>query len=400
MSKKIISFIFLMFFASLFYRIKGLEHSQSPVQAKAMTFTELPGWKAADLHRSLSAFTVSCKVFLRQDPDKVVGSVYFPLQARDWHPVCKALLAAKPHGQGIRRFFEQWFTPVSFQQKKPIQGLFTGYYMPLLHGSRQKSAKYHVPLYAVPKDLVSANLGEFRKEYRYKTIAGRVDKKQLIPYYTRAQINHGAIADKAKVILWIDDEVERQFLEIEGSGVVQLANGEQVYVGYAGQNGNPYQSLAQILIDKGVMTRDNASMQAIKKYLAAHPEEKQAILNQNPSFVFFHILKQKAAIGAQGVGLTPGISLAVDRQWVPMGTPLWLNTAHPDTDESQSKPFNRLMIAQDTGGAIKGPVRGDVYWGAGDKAAHVAGHMKHPGHYWLLLPNTALARGIGGITDS
>ena len=164
-------------------------------------------------------------------------------------------------------------------------------------------------------------------------------------------------------------------------------------MGYDAQNGQPYTAIAGVLIKEGTMTRDNASMQGIKRYLEAHPQQMHRVLNQNKSFVFFRKMAQNVALGSQGVSLTPGYSLAIDREWIPMGTPLWLNTTRPDSNNpDKTKPMKRLMIAQDTGGAIRGKIRGDVFWGGGDRATSIAGHMKNSGHYWLLLPRHAVER--------
>lgn len=365
--------------------------SSAEFSLRAVHFDHLPGWHSAALGRSLTAFQTSCRAFLKQDPNQVVGSDLIDLQAKDWQPACRAALNINPGIQAsVKQFFQKWFTPVEFYQGQPVKGLFTGYYMPLIQGSYTKSAQFSVPLYEVPKDLITADLGLFVPHLKNYKIVGRLDGNKIIPYYTRAQINHGAIKDKAKVLLWIKSPIDRLFLEIQGSGVIALDDGTQVFVGYDGQNGAPYTAIAGVLIKKGVMTKDNASMQGIKRYLEAHPKEMDAVINQNQSFVFFRKLNLDGALGSQGVVLTPGYSLAIDRQWIPMGAPLWLSTSRPDSvNPDQNKPLQRLMIAQDTGGAIKGKVRGDIFWGGGNKATLIAGHMKNEGHYWLLLPRHA-----------
>ncbi len=195
----------------------------------------------------------------------------------------------------------------------------------------------------------------------------------------------GGIQQTAPKLAWIESPVDLQFLEIEGSGIIELEDGKQVAIGYAAQNGLPYTSIAKVLIDRGVLTKHNASMQGIRKYFKENPDEVEAVLFQNESFVFFEKQTDAEAYGSQGVALTPGYSMAVDRKWVPMGVPLWLDTTRPDKKDKK-KSRKRLMIAQDTGGAIKGPVRGDLYWGTGEKAIFIAGHMKNMGYYWLLLP--------------
>ncbi|KTD26286.1 murein transglycosylase A [Legionella israelensis] len=356
-----------------------------------VSFDQLPGWRAAKLKKSLIAFKTSCKAFLKQNPDRKAGSSQIPMQVKDWQQVCRSAMDVSPvTNKNARLFFQRWFTPVEFYEDKPVEGLFTGYYSPLLKGSLIQSEEYSVPLYGLPSNLVNVNLELFDETLRHRRINGRVENGKLVPFYTRKEINKGAIKDTAEVIVWVDDAIDRQFLEIQGSGVVELEDGQRIYVGYAGENGASFTPLARILIDKGVMTKDNASMQGIKRYLKSHPEEKNKILNQNKSFVFFQKLGRDAAYGAQGVALTPGYSLAVDRKWVPLGTPIWLNTTSPGTQSDSENRLQRLMIAQDVGGAIRGPVRGDVYWGAGKKATNVAGRMKNKGYYWLLLPRSVV----------
>ncbi|KTD83025.1 murein transglycosylase A [Legionella waltersii] len=367
---------------------------QPKPQYRQVQFNTLPGWDKGQFKKSFQTFQTSCRVFLKQDSGRVVGTPQIYLEAGDWHPACRAAVKIKSiNEQAAKVFFEKWFSPVEFYNDQPVKGLFTGYYMPLFKGSLTKTSEYSVPLYELPKDLVTVDLGLFLPQLKKKTIVGRVAGTKIVPYYTREEINKGAIKDKAKVIAWIHSPVDRVFLEIQGSGVIELPDGTQMYVGYDGQNGATYTSIASVLINKGVMTKDNASMQRIKKYLEAHPKQMDAVINKNKSFLFFKKLSLDGALGSQGVALTPGYSMAIDRKWIPMGTPLWLSTTRPDShDPNVNKPMQRLMIAQDTGGAIRGKVRGDVFWGGGDKATLIAGHMKNEGHYWLLLPLQALDR--------
>ncbi|HRD71352.1 MAG TPA: MltA domain-containing protein [Legionella sp.] len=361
---------------------------------RQVSFKQLPGWETAEFKQSLATFQTSCRAFIKQDPERVVGTEQIDLRAKDWQPACHAALAIDPvNEKSAKQFFQEWFAPVEFYDKKPVKGLFTGYYMPLLKGSYTQTEEYNVPLYEVPSDLVTVDLDLFMPNMKHRKIMGRIEGNKLLPYYTREQINHGAIKNKARVLLWINSPVDRLFLEIQGSGIVEFEDGSRIFVGYDGQNGAPYTAIAGVLIKKGIMTKHNASMQAIKRYLEANPKEMNRVINQNKSFIFFRKLSLDAALGSQGVALTPGYSMAIDRQWIPMGAPLWLSTTRPDSNKpDKSKPMQRLMIAQDTGGAIKGKVRGDVFWGGGDKATLIAGHMKNEGHYWLLLPRHALSR--------
>lgn len=331
-----------------------------------VTYDELPGWDTADVKKSLLAFQTSCETFMKQNPKQAVGSKVLNLKAGDWQPACKAALELDEVSEDTARsFFEQWFHPIEFAQKKPAHGLFTGYYMPQLQGSLTQTTKFNTPIYGLPNGNGQRSLSR----------------------YTREEIDNGVLGKKAPVIAWINSPVDRLFMEIEGSGVIKLTNGKSIYLGYAGENGAPYTSIGKVLINKGIMTRDNASKPAIKRYLENHPSTAKNLLHQNKSFVFFEPLKQPMALGAKGMALTPGYSLAVDKRWIPLGAPLWLDTKRPDVKKQENeKQFQRLMIAQDTGGAIRGFMRGDIYWGSGKIAAFLGEHMKNDGRYWLLLP--------------
>jgi membrane-bound lytic murein transglycosylase A len=237
------------------------------------------------------------------------------------------------------------------------------------------------------------DLGEFRPELRGQRIAGNVVNGNLRPYPARAGINQGAIDNRADVLVWVDDAVDAFFLEIQGSGRVVLQDGRVLRLGYAAQNGQPYVAIGRTLIERGALTRETVSMQSIRAWLAANPAEARAVMETNPSYVFFRVLDGDGPLGAEGVALTPGRSLAVDRSLIAMGVPLWLDAQDPLSPDAR---IRRMMMAQDTGGAIRGAVRGDVFWGAGADAAERAGKMRSPGRYWLLLPQAIAERRLRG----
>jgi len=364
--------------------LPALKHG---LKLKSGSYAQLPGWNSADLKQSLRAFQISCHTLLRHDPEHAVGSRYIPLKAKDWYPVCHAATDVDATSdEAIRLFFQTWFMPVEFQQGKPVHGLFTGYYLPALEGSLTKSAEYSVPIYTVPPNLLTANVADFSTDLPRKRIVGHVVEKKMIPFYTRAQIDNGAIAKTTPVIAWVKSPLDRLVLETEGSGIIELKEGGRVAVGYAADNGAKYRAIASILIQNGVMTADEASTSHIRTYFQQHPTQLKSIINQNKSFVFFRELAKNAVVGSQGVPLTPGYTLAVDRKWIPMGIPLWLSTNIHNPKTKAQQPFNRLMVAQDTGGSIRGMVRGDIYWGAGQEATAIATKIRSSGHYWLLLP--------------
>ena len=359
------------------------------VHIMPVSFNVLPGWSVTDSRISLAAFQTSCRVFLRQNPEKEVGSTHFPIKAKDWWPACRAALKlSNPTQTQSKAFFEAWFEPNMLVDNKPLEGIFTGYYVPIYQGSLKKTKQYNVPIYGLPSNWVRFRLKDFDSDLPDRKIIGRVEGHAILPFHTREAINRGAISNVAPVLVWLDSEVDRLFLEIQGSGFIKLEDGTNMFIGYAGENGAAYRSIASVLIARGVMTRDTASMQKIKAYFEEHPEDTQEILNKNKSFVFFTKQKKSIAQGAQGVYLTAGYSMAVDRAWIPLGMPLWLNTTKPvaDLSSAESEPFDRLFIAQDTGGAIRGPIRGDVFWGTGEKAGAIAGRMKNKGVYWLFFP--------------
>ncbi len=349
-------------------KIGTLDHH---IALMKVSFDNLPGWDKADVKKSLNAFQKSCKTFLKQNPKHAVGSSRIKLKAEDWQPACEASLSVDSSSEeAARLFFEKWFNPIEFkQQQKPAHGLFTGYYMPSFNGSLERTKEFNTPIYGLPKHL------------NWKT------RRR----YTREQIDKGVLNKKAPVIAWIKDPVDRMFLEIEGSGVIQLHDGKKIYLDYAGENGAPYTSIFKVLINKGLVNKHKASSKAVKRYLINHPKQINPILHQNKSFVFFQRVEKPKTLGAQGAVLTPGYSLAIDRKWIPLGAPLWLNATKP-TQEEHKTEFQRLMIAQDTGGAIRGLMRGDVYWGTGKKATYMGKHMKNTGCFWMLLPKYALRR--------
>jgi len=373
-------YILIMLVLMTYAAVTLYQLHNNEITTQSVSFSSLPSFKETKLAPSFEAFKNSCRIFLKKSPDTKVGSQFLHLTAKDWQGVCHiAMNLNHPSEANIHHFFESQFQAIAFSKG----GLFTGYYLPLIKGSLKKTSKYPIPLYGKPNDLIKVDLSQFKPNLNQK-IMGRLEDGQLVPYHTRKQIHEGAIKNKADVIAYVHNNVDRIFLEIQGSGVIKLNDGKQIFVSYVAENGYPYTPIGKVLVQKGVMTPQTASMQSIRAYLEAHPEIADDIINENTSFVFFRQLPIKSFNGAQGAPLTPGYSLAIDRQYLPMGAPVWLTTTYP-TPNGDAK-LNRLMIAQDTGGAIKGPVRGDVYWGAGKDASYIAGHMKNQGHYWMLVP--------------
>lgn len=335
------------------------------------TFAALPGWQQDDLRQAWRPFLASCKA---------LGS------KPAWAGVCAAATTVDGADAGaVRAFFESRFVPQLIRAADGADaGLITGYYEPMLHGARQRGGAFQTPLYRVPDDLLTIDLGEVYPELKRMRLRGRLVDGKVVPYASRADIEHGG---GGKALLWVDDPVEAFFLEVQGSGRVELqVTGETVRVAYADQNGHPYKAIGRWLVEQGEMTVAQASAQSIKAWIASHPQRRQELFDTNPSYVFFKEERlpdpSVGPKGGLGVPLTAGRSVAVDPHFLPLGAPLWLATS----EAGSAVPMQRLMMAQDTGGAIRGAVRADFFYGFGKGAAEAAGLMKQPGRIWVLMP--------------
>lgn len=365
-------------------------------------FGDLPGWENDRMAETLPALLRSCGRLLSQPPDRPVGPDGLAGTVADWRAPCEAAAALPPGDHAAARsFFARMFAPFAVlkadREGVTDEGLFTGYYEPELVGSRRQGADFATPLYRRPADLVTVDLGEFRADWKGESIVGRVVEGRLRPYHDRAAIDSGALDGQAAELVWVADPVDAFFLQIQGSGRVQLAGGDWIRVGFAASNGHPFRGIARDLIDMGVLPKEDASMQAVRDWLRANPDQASALMQKNPRYIFFREITGPDALadgplGAQGVPLTPLRSLAVDPGFLPLGAPLWLDTTWPAGTPEGGQPLQRLMIAQDTGGAIKGPIRGDVFWGTGEAALARAGGMKQAGRYFLLLPRPVAER--------
>ena len=374
------------------------ENGRVPPQGPEVSFypvsiRSLPGWGDGRETAALRAFLLSCSRINKAPPFRVMLSgAPIAGQAHHWQAVCRmaAQLGRNVSPASARRFFENWFSAYQVTDRGNPDGLFTGYFEPLLHGSLKKTPRYSVPLYKKPNDLVTVQLGDFNNALKGEQITGRLWANKLVPYAKRAEIESGALSGKGLELVWVDDPVDAFFLQIQGSGLVKLPSGKILRMGYAGKNGQPYFAIGRELVVRGALKMENVSLQTIRAWLMANPSEAQAVMNKNPSYVFFRVIEGAGPIGAQGVPLTAGHSMAVDRRYIPLGAPLWLDTTDPLVPGS---PLRRLVIAQDTGGAIKGIVRGDFFWGAGDRARRGAGKMKQPGRIFIFLPRSGISPG-------
>ncbi len=366
----------------------------------------LPGWTGDEVARALPALLRSCDRLTAQPADRVLKPEEVGGTVGHWHPFCGALRGlGDPAGEEeVRDVVERELVAVPLSRSdvpdaagRPGEGSgwsqrigpFTGYFEPLLHGSRRRSERYSVPLYTQPSDLVSVDLGRFRDDLRGRRVAGRVRGRSLEPYDARDAIASGSLAGRGLELVWVDDAINAFFLHIQGSGRVELDDGAIFRVGYAAQNGHPYHAIGRTLVDWGELTLDEVSLQSIDAWLRANPDRAGEVMATNDSYVFFRQIRGEGPIGAQGVSLTPERSLAVDRQHVPLGVPVWLDAMIPAAVPGAPDARRQwLLVAQDTGGAIRGAVRGDVFWGAGERARSIAGRMAHRGRYWVLAPRS------------
>jgi membrane-bound lytic murein transglycosylase A len=348
-----------------------------------VSFSALPNWQNDTTDNALVAFKKSCGVMMKRPASTPVAPTAVAGTIANWQPACTA---AVTYNGSAKQFFESYFQPYQMTTANGGTGLFTGYYQSMLQGSPVKTAEYNVPLYKRPSDLVMVELGEFRPALKGQRIAGRVLDGKLKPYESRAQIERGALAGKNLELIWVNDADAAFFVQVQGSGRVQMTDGSVVSIGYDGQNGHAYNAIGRELIARGELTKENVSLQTINAWLKAHPSQAQALRDKNPSYVFFKKMDSTSgAVGAQGVALTPMRSLAVDPRFVPYGAPVFLDINHPT---QSGRRIDQLLIAQDTGGAIRGPVRGDMFWGIGPDAEAAAGVMKSRGSAWMLLPKT------------
>jgi len=352
------------------------QHVPTQASYKLLDYSAIPGWKEDKLNEALPAFQASCKVLERKS---------------DWMEICHIAKTVDGNDPvATRKFFEAFFNPYQIINPDGTQtGLITGYYEPLLRGARKRGGLFQTPLYSTPSDLLSVELSSVYPELKGMRLRGKLSGNKVIPFPARAELlKSGELTGKE--ICWVDDSVDAFFLQVQGSGRVKLADSkETIRLAYADQNGYPYKSIGRYLVDKGELKLEQASAQSIKSWILANPTRHDEVLNSNPSYVFFKEEKladpKQGPKGSLGVALTEKRSIAIDTQFIPMGIPVFLDTTEPN----KSTPLQRLMIAQDTGGAIRGAVRADFFWGFGDVAAEMSGRMKQRGMLWILWPKLA-----------
>ncbi len=332
-------------------------------ESTPIRFSDLVGWESDNHLEALAAFNHSCPILAKTPRPETTGS-HIVISAEGWRKLCTAGVEASSSNLKAKGFFETHFTPYRIANNGKESGLFTGYYEPLLYGSLKKQGDFKYPIYAAPKNL-----------------------KNNKPYLTRAQIDSGALAGKGLELVWVDDPVMLFFMHIQGSGRIRLLDGHEFIVGYDDQNGQGYVTLGKIMGDEGLIPKDSINFFTIRQWLYDNPTKAFALMQRNPSYVFFKRQNNTQIVGSIAAPLTAKRSLAIDSRYIPYGLPVYLETTLPQMDNQPAQPFQRTLIAQDTGGAIKKPVRGDVFFGHGQEAEYLAGYMKQQGRYALLVPN-------------
>jgi membrane-bound lytic murein transglycosylase A len=341
----------------------------------------IPGWTAAEAAAITAPFLRGCPALIRRADGSGLT------QPEDWRVACDAVRAAPDPAAAFSAQFRAVRVGTGV-------GLNTGYFEPLLEGSLTRTERYTVPIYRRPADLVEVDLGTFRDSLKGQRIAGRVEAgRRLVPYADRAAIDDGALAGRNLELLWVADAYEAFFLHIQGSGKVRLPDGRIIQVGFDGQNGHPYTGIGRLLLDRGELPRGSATMDGMIAWGRLNPDKMRAVMRENRSYIFFRIVEGEGPLGSLNVALTPERSIAVDPLFVPLGAPVWLEGRHPNAaDVRTTLPFARAMVAQDTGGAIRGPNRVDVFWGEGAAARAIAGAMAQQNSLTVLLPVASVDR--------
>lgn len=346
-------------------------------------FDELEGWQEDEMAEMADLFAANCgKIEKLKTP--FIDNSRIKIDSAGYRRVCTEFFRRKINkGSEFKVFVEENFTPFLVQTDGNAEGKFTSYYESEIHASRSRHDKYVYPVYGRPADLIELNLKDFDPDLPNMRLVGRVSGQKMLPYYTREEIEKAPFA--APVLLWGDSAVDIHIMQIQGSAVAKLDDGSSVRIGYADNNGRRFRGIGSILLAKGLLKPGKADMISIKKWLNDNPAEAQKLMRENERYIFHRIIEGKGPVGAFGVPLTAGRSLAVDRRYVPLGALMWLSTRTPD-----GKPLNKMVAAQDIGGAIKGAVRGDYFWGSGgDEILAQAGKMNSAGHYYILIPKEA-----------
>ena len=390
MKKILLLFLPLLLVVACFEKEEEKKEPAAKSEAQTTTvglspadFSDLTGWQNDKMEDFAPVLRDVCGKIMNMDSD-FIGNGAVKISTADYQRVCRDFLRQKINdGDELRRFMERNFTPALVWENGNAEGKFTAYYEAQINASRQKHGSYVVPVYGRPDDLIEIRLKDFDASLPDKKLAGRVSGNNLVPYYTRAEIEQQSPA--APVLLWADSDVDVHIMQIQGSAVALLDDGSRLRIGYDGNNGRAFTGIGSILLAEGVLAPGRADMISIKNWLKNNPEEGKRLMLKNERYIFHRLIDGNGPIGAFGLPLAPGRSLAVDRQYIPLGALLWLETTAPN-----GQPLQKIVAAEDIGSAIKGAVRGDYFWGSGgDDVLAEAGKMNASGHYYIFIPKGA-----------
>jgi membrane-bound lytic murein transglycosylase A len=385
--KKVLSYIcavFITLYISGCHRESAVTDS-GDVMLKKVQFADLAGWNNDNFAEVISVFNKNCNQIMKKS-GVYLGNSAIKVKISDLQNKCNKFFAANiKNSNDMKKFLESEFNVYAVTDKGKAEGKFTSYYEAVIHASYHKSDKYKYPVYGKPNDLIEINLRDFGTDLPDKRLVGRVDNNKFVPYYNRRDIENKGIS--APVLVWGDDLVDIHFMQIQGSAVAKMDDGTEVRIGYADNNGYKFKGIGSILISKGYISKEDSSMPKIREWLRKNPDKAQDLMAENERFIFQKINTADGPLGAFGIPLTAGRSLAVDTDFIPLGSVLWLNTTSPDHRE-----INKVVFAQDIGSAIKGVVRGDYFWGHGEEALKHAGRMNSSGKYFIILPKEAAVK--------
>lgn len=379
---RIIISLSLMLLSGCFERSSELPTAEN-VRLNQTTFSALTDWQNEDFSSVIEVFAKNCQAIL-QNSKPYIYDAKIKISTKEYQNVCRRFATQKiSTAAAMKAFIEQNFIPYAVTDNGNADGKFTSYYEAVIRASKTKHGAYKYPIYGKPKDLIEINLRDFDKELPNTRLVGRIENNKFIPYYNRKDIENNDI--DAPVLMWGDDLVDIHFMQIQGSAVAQMDDGSEVRIGFADSNGHKFKGIGSILIEKGLIKREDSSMPKIRQWLRNNPQQAKDLMAENERFIFQRLTNAEGPIGAFGIPLTAGRSLAVDNRYIPLGSMMWLDSHNPDGGK-----IRKIVFAQDIGSAIKGVVRGDYFWGHGEDALYHAGRMNSTGKYYILAPKNSV----------
>lgn len=380
--KRMFKYLFITVFISLFSACSSEQHTtdiDSNINVKEISFSQLSGWDNDDFKEIISIFSKNCKYVLNNKNEYIYNSK-IKIKTNDYKDICRHFAAKNINtSKQMKSFMESEFIPYSVADGNNYDGTFTSYYEAEINASFNKTSKYKYPIYGKPNDLIELNLRDFGSDLPDTRLVGRVKDGKFVPYYNRREIEKNGI--NAPIIMWGDDLVDIHFMQIQGSAIAHMSDGSDIRIGYAENNGHKFRGIGGILLSKNAIEPKNASMVKIREWLRNNPQKANELMMENERFIFQRLSDADGPVGALGISLTAGRSLAVDNKYIPLGAILWLDTYDPDKND-----IKKIVFAQDIGSAIKGIVRGDYFWGHGEEALKQAGRMNSIGKYYILAP--------------